>query len=219
MTKKKNEYFHTNEDKNRGVAAYVATGSFSKAAQITGVPENTLRNWSKQDWFPEEVRRLDQVDTDEIKSTFTRIAKRATVDLEDRLENGDEVVTKDGEIVRKKIAGKDLAIISAVSVDKRKHLMEQPASISIQNTHEKLLNLMQQFIKFSNAKDITPEAPDDQRTLIEQNHPDSETNSSVSQTTGGEKPSASASPFEPYPDGPSHSGGSFGPSSPGSSGR
>jgi transposase-like protein len=163
----KKEYFWTNEDKSRSVAAYVATGSFSKSSAITGIPENTIRSWAKQDWFGEEARRVDQTDSDELKSTFTRIAKRAALEVEDRLEHGDEVVTKDGEIIKKKIAGKDLAIISAVAADKRRQQLETPATVAIQSSQEKLISLMQSFIKFANAKEITQEKDYNAKDIFE----------------------------------------------------
>lgn len=153
-------YLHSNEDKSRGVAAYVATGSFTKAATLTGIAETTLRYWAKQDWFAEEAKRVDRQDTEELKAVFTRISKRASSELEDRLENGDEVITKDGEILKKKIPGKELAIIAAVAADKRKMQMEVPQTIAIQNSQEKLLSLMESFLRFANAKEIKQENAD-----------------------------------------------------------
>lgn len=158
---------HSNEDKQRGVAAYVATGSFTKAHAITGIPETTLRYWSKQDWFAEEARRVDRADTEELKSTFTRIAKRASSELEDRLERGDEVVTKEGEIVMKKIPGRELAIIAAVAADKRKQAMDTPATTNIQNTQEKLVSLMESFLKFASAKEVKHEKDNPPHNIID----------------------------------------------------
>lgn len=151
------KYFWKDADKSRGVAAYVSIGSFTKAAAITGIPENTLRLWSKQEWWAEESLRVVKVDSDELTSTFTRIAKKASAELEDRLDNGDEVLTKDGEIKMKKIPGRELAIIAAVAADKRKQGLEQPNLVPIQNQSEKLLTLMQEFLKYSNAKTIAGE--------------------------------------------------------------
>lgn len=155
----------SNEDKSRAVAAYVATGSFTKSAAITGIPENSIRNWAKQDWFGEEARRVDQTDSDELKSTFTRIAKKASLELEDRLENGDEFLDRNGEIQRKKVGGKDLAIIAAVATDKRKQQLETPQTVAIQSSQEKLISLMASFIKFANAKEIKQEKNYDEKVL------------------------------------------------------
>jgi transposase-like protein len=161
MPVKKKDHFHSNEDKSRAVAVYASLGSFTRAAAVTGIPENTIRYWSKQEWFAEELRRVDRADGEELKSSFTRIAKRATQELEDRLESGDEVVTKDGTIVKKKIAGKELAIIAAVAADKRKQQMDEPQVVALQNAQEKLLNLMESFMRFANAKEIKQEKPDE----------------------------------------------------------
>ncbi len=147
-------YFWKHEDKQRAVATYVATGSFTRTAAITGIPESSVRLWAKQDWWDEEVRRADRLDTDELKTVFTKIAKRATEELVDRIEHGDEVITKDGTPVRKKIGGKDLAVISGISADQRKKQLDAPHLVATQNSQEKLLSLMEQFLKFAKAKEI-----------------------------------------------------------------
>lgn len=155
LTKSKKEKpRRSNEDKGRAVAAYVATGSFGKAASITGVHENTLRHWSKQDWWDEECRRAKQADADELASTATAIAKRAFLELQDRLENGDVVLDKEGNPRNKPIGARDAAIIAAVAIDKRKVLLDTPNTVSVQNSTEKLANLMEQFVKFATAKEI-----------------------------------------------------------------
>jgi hypothetical protein len=152
--RKKGSVSHSNEDKSRGVSAYVSTGSFTKAAAITGLPETTLRFWSKQDWWDEECRRANQADADEIKSTATRIAKKAFGEVEERLQFGDTVLDKEGNLVRKPVSARDAAIIAAVAVDKRKVLLDQPNNVSVQNSTEKLAQLMEQFMKFASAKEI-----------------------------------------------------------------
>lgn len=185
-------YLHSNEDKSRGVAAYVATGSFTKASAVTGIPETTLRHWAKQDWFAEEAKRVDRQDTEELKAVFTRIAKRASQELEDRLENGDEVVTKEGDIIKKKIPGKELAIIGAVAADKRKQQMDTPQTVAIQNNQEKLLSLMESFIRFANAKEIKMEKINEQIIDMVQ-----EPASQDQGNTGGQTYDASPSSSDP----------------------
>jgi transposase-like protein len=174
--RKKGSQSHSNEDKSRGVSAYVSTGSFTKASRITGIPETTLRFWAKQDWWSEESHRANQADADELKSTATRIAKRAFVELEDRLENGEVVFDKEGNANVKKVSARDAAIIAAVAIDKRKVLLDQPNQVSIQNSTEKLASLMEQFMKFATAKEI----PVDRSSEIVVNESDSDSTDSTS---------------------------------------
>lgn len=157
---KKREYFHSNADKSRGVASYAGTGSFNQAASITGIAETTLRYWSKQDWWQEELLRVNKADSEELKTTFTRIAKKASVELEERLENGDEIVTKDGEIVKRRIPGKELAIIAAVAADKRRAEINTPNSVALESSAEKLIKLAEAFMRFNNAREIRHDAQD-----------------------------------------------------------
>lgn len=157
-SKSGNNYFWKPEDKHRGVAVYTSTGSFTKTAALTGIPEMTLRSWARQDWWSEESLRVKRADGEELQSAATRIAKRAFDVVEDRLENGDEVWI-DGELVNRKISGKDAAIIAGVAVDKRKQLLETPNVIAVQSSQEKLTHLMEEFLKFAKAKEIKNEGP------------------------------------------------------------
>lgn len=159
LTKAKgNGYNWGTGDKARAVAAYSVTGSFGKAAVATGIPEMTIRYWAKQDWFAEELKRADQADTDELKTVYTRIAKKAAASLEDRLEHGDEVLNKEGEVIRKQVAARDLAIITGVAADQRRKQMEAPTVVSVQSSDERLLNLLEKFTKFARAKELKGEA-------------------------------------------------------------
>lgn len=144
-------------DKARAVAAYSTVGSYSKAADLTGIPEMTMRYWAKQPWFLEEMHRVDQADNAELKTVYTKIIKKATMLLEERLDGGDEVVTKDGEIIKKAVSAKELAIISGIAMEKRKQAMETPSMVAIQNSAEKLLSLMHEFAKFNESRNIKPE--------------------------------------------------------------
>jgi hypothetical protein len=124
----------------------------------------TIRYWARQDWWQEELLRCDSQDSTELKSTFTKIAKKATELLEDRLEHGDEVITKDGEIVKRQIPGRELAIIAGVAADKRRMEMDQPNRVSVQSSTEKLAQLMEEFMKFAKAKPIKGEVIDVQES-------------------------------------------------------
>lgn len=140
---------YTEAQRNAAVAAYVTLGSFPKAAAVTGISESCIRLWAKEEWFQEAARRVGQEETDGIKATFTRIAQAASAGLEDRLEKGDEVVLKDGTIVNKKVAAKELAIIAGVAVDKRNTLMDKGTGGTIQNAEDRLMLLMKEFVAFT----------------------------------------------------------------------
>jgi transposase-like protein len=144
-------------DKARAVAAYCTVGSYSKAADLTGIPEMTLRYWGRQPWFLEEMHRADQAETLELKSIYTKIAKKATELLEKRIEDGDEVVTRDGDIVHRAVAAKDLAVISGIAMEKRKQAMDTPNIVATQNSVEKLNLLMAEFLKFNAARTLKHE--------------------------------------------------------------
>ena len=59
--------------------------------------------------------------------------------LKDRLRNSDAHIGKSGEIIRKPIGGRDIAVITGVLFDKRALLRHQPTSISGKVDTEKQL--------------------------------------------------------------------------------
>lgn len=114
----------------------------------------TIRYWGRQDWFAEELKRNDQAETEELKSVYTRIAKKAAIELEDRLETGDDVIDREGKVIQKRVAAKDLAIITGIAADQRRKQMDAPVSAPTQSSNEKLADLMREFIRFAKAKEV-----------------------------------------------------------------
>lgn len=133
----------------------MATGTFLGASEITGIPRPTLMAWAKQDWWDEKVKALAKLDTDQIKSISTRIAIAASNIVEDRLKNGEEVITKDGKVQIKQIGARDAAVIGAIYIDKRRQLQQDEQVQPTQNSQEKLVALMDEFARLAKASRTT----------------------------------------------------------------
>jgi hypothetical protein len=69
----------------------------------------------------------------ELDGAFTRIIHKATDELLDRLNNGDAVLI-DGEVRRKPVSARDLALISGIAHDKRALIRRQKLSLQRENT-------------------------------------------------------------------------------------
>lgn len=144
----------TDKDKQRAIQVYKATGAILKTCDITGIPYNTIHLWMKQQWWKEWLNRAKAEDTAELEDAATNIAKQAAGVISERLLNGDHVLTKDGDLVRKPVGAKDASIVLGISLQKRKELSEIPQREIQLGTAERLLKLVEQFANFATAKAI-----------------------------------------------------------------
>lgn len=144
----------TESDKRRAVTVYKSLGVMQKTSDITGIPYATLRFWQKQDWWKEYLLQERQEDDMELEVAATSIAKQAQDIVKERLENGDFVLDREGNLKRKPVSARDATLIEAIHLDKRSNLRDQPEIEQRTSTNERLLNLVEQFIKFTKAREI-----------------------------------------------------------------
>jgi transcriptional regulator with XRE-family HTH domain len=122
----------------QAAAYYLAYGTQERVADKTGIPATTIQKWRESEWWPSLINRAKLVQLDKLDATLSTAIDETSQELLDRIRNGDYVVLKrtdeDGnetaKMVRKPIGGKELAIIMAVSIDKRQLLRGLPTSIS-----------------------------------------------------------------------------------------
>jgi hypothetical protein len=83
----------------------------------------------KDDWADHvaEARRLKQ---EELDARLTEIIHKATEVMAEGLIYGDEVMSKTGEIVRRRVPAKDAAFIASILADKRTLIRGEPTSIT-----------------------------------------------------------------------------------------
>lgn len=142
------------EDHHRAISVFKGCGSLWKAAQITGIPYHTLYKWAGTEWWKEGLLSLKAEDSAVLEEATTSIAKQSATVVQERLTNGDFVLSRDGTVVRKPVSARDAAIILGVSMDKRKILSEAPHTENKLGINERLLKLVEQFVQFANAKEI-----------------------------------------------------------------
>lgn len=109
---------YSEQEKFKAVATYIGLGNLSATATELGFPYETLRTWKKQEWWKEYERAIKNEENAALSAKYRKIVKRVQEQLIDRLENGDEIVLKNGERIRVKVRAKDLALIGTVSTDK-----------------------------------------------------------------------------------------------------
>lgn len=130
---------------------FAATGRISETENLTGVPGHTIRDWLKQEWA---LKLLDEIRVENdyaVDAKFTQVIGEANELLLDRLRNGDEKLLRDGTRIKLAVPAKDLAIITAINVDKRQLLRGKPTSRSESVSESgRLQKLEQMFLKLAN---------------------------------------------------------------------
>lgn len=150
---------YTPEEKIEAVMAYMVTGTSRKASKICNIPEGTIRWWKSQAmWWEDVMRECRKKKQDELDAAFTNVIHIAVEALEDRVRNGNTVLTKDGGRVQVPMQGKEIAVSLAVIFDKRQLLRGDPTQ-KVERVTEKdrLDNLQRKFEEIArkvNAKEI-----------------------------------------------------------------
>jgi len=120
---------YTLEEKYEAAAAVVVSGTAEGASRQTGFPASTIRAWSQDEDFKILCQEVRAKYGDEIKGNLARIVKEGTVEIMDRIKDGDHVFDKKGNVIRKKMSGRDLTIATGTMFDKLRVIEGQPTHI------------------------------------------------------------------------------------------
>jgi len=107
------------ETRVNAAICWLVTGSVEKASVMSEIPERTIRDWIKQPWWDDVVDTAKGIKQKELDALWTGLIHKSADALRDRVDNGDSVLDKFGNIKKVPIKGKDLAFITAIAVDKR----------------------------------------------------------------------------------------------------
>src|SRR5664279_1514948 len=116
---------YSDQQRREAVASYLVLGAWRKVSDATHIPLRTLTDWSIQPWFGTLIAELRAEMGDELDGALSSIIHEGTSQLLDRLKNGDAVLVA-GEVKRKPVSARDLALVSAIAYDKRALVRQQP---------------------------------------------------------------------------------------------
>jgi hypothetical protein len=109
---------YSDQQRREAVTLYVLHGNWKRVSEICHIPERTLNDWSIQPWFATMLAELRAEKGAELDGIYTRILDEATEQLLDRVKHGDPILVK-GQIRRKPVSARDLALVAAITFDKR----------------------------------------------------------------------------------------------------
>lgn len=145
--------YYMKEELEHAAVIYLATGDYKVAASLSKVPEHQIRSATKTDWFREVAAQFREENKAQLDAKFSAIIDTALGELAERLANGDHVYNaRADKLVRKPVGAKELAIITAVNVDKRQLMRGEATSISQSNSTPKLEQLAERFERLANIR-------------------------------------------------------------------
>lgn len=167
---KGNRTHYTDKEKLNAVCTYAVTGNSRRCAEIVKIPEGTIRAWKDTQWWSEAMSRVVAEKDESLTFELAALVDKAVKEVNDRLDNGNYIYdTKRGEMKRKPIDAKELAIVTAIAIDKQQLLRGKPTNRTESiSQSERLKDLQDQFRQFTKAKTIDQEVEIVEAEIVEE---------------------------------------------------
>lgn len=131
---------YTHEQKISAATQYVSVGNINRLSQMVGMPQRTLEDWTKTEWWHELTTRIREEKKPEYDAMFSRLIETSAQVIEKQLKKGN-------------VKARDAATIMGISFDKRQILNNQPTNIS-SNIGSKELDKLRQLFEEQALKTI-----------------------------------------------------------------
>jgi hypothetical protein len=132
------------------VRLYLTCGSLASVSRKLDTPIYELQKLAKTQWWTDELGRLRRIEQAELDAKLSDILGSALTKLVDRMENGEEVMDKEGFIHRKAISAATLCRIAETVFDKRQLIRGLPTAVT--NEGSKLTELAEKLEKLGLAQ-------------------------------------------------------------------
>lgn len=109
---------YTEEDKYKAAVLYYLYHNFREVERQTGIAWSTVKYWSEQGWWVDMMEHIVRENRAKIRSAGNELIKLSMEAVKDRLENGDVVLDKRNQQVRKPVALRDALLVSLSWLDK-----------------------------------------------------------------------------------------------------
>ena len=123
------------------------------------IPRRTIGNWIQSNWGVEILAEIRHEKGEELDANLTKLIDAAYEQAQDRIENGDYRVTKDGKLFRVPMGGYQLVISGSTAYDKRQLHRNQPTAIAGKATS--IADLAKEFNQLASLKVVSVQNPSD----------------------------------------------------------
>lgn len=132
---------YTDEQRREAMSHYALLGNAQKVSDLTSIPRRTINDWTKTEWGVGLLASIRLEKSDEIDAIISNTLEKSSQALLDRIDNGDDVITSNGEHDRQLMRGRDLATVFGIMFDKRQIIRNLPTSIKAESTDTRLNSL------------------------------------------------------------------------------
>lgn len=153
----RNPSFYSQTTKVDAATVYAVYGDLTQVSELLSVPESVLRGWKQEPWWIELQKQVYSEQNEKLAARISGVLNTTLTHLEDRLENGDEVLNqRTGEVITKKVDASVLAKMFEGLSHQRRITRGEPTSISAKvGIDDRLIKLQDAFLKFAASKEIT----------------------------------------------------------------
>ena len=152
--------WYNENDRIEAASVYALTGNAKRVEEITGIPSDRVRQWKTTEWWPQIIDRIRAEKDDELDVKLTKMIDKSVQAINDRLDKGDyQYDVRTGELKRKPLGGKEVAVMTSIFVDKRE-LLRKKVDKKVEETTitDRLKKLSEEFTKFVKMRTIEGEA-------------------------------------------------------------
>jgi len=132
---------YSDEDMRRAALEYSIHGNITRVSEITNIPDSTLCDWKKHDWWDTLIGEYRERNKDLIDAQLEQLAIKGFQAMHDRIDHGDTYITKDGKQARKPVSLRDVSTASGIAYDKLRLHRNQATTIRAESTDARLTQL------------------------------------------------------------------------------
>lgn len=144
---------------DQAAAVWVSTKDERQVAAILGCTINDVKRLAPRAWWRELCEDVYARHRAIIDSRLDTIVDRATQELLERLEHGNEHIDRDGQLHRVRVSAKDCAIILGTALDRRR---EQRSAATDQDRLGRIAALL-----YRAASAVSSELSADDRPIVQ----------------------------------------------------
>lgn len=132
---------YSDDDRRQAITEYAVYGHIPTVSKNLNIPETTLTDWRKKDWWEAALEEVRDLNKDVIDAHLTGLVISGFKSMQDRIDNGDHYVTKDGDHARIPVKLRDVSTASGIAYDKLRLHRNQPTSIKAESADSRLNSL------------------------------------------------------------------------------
>ena len=156
----RNPKWYSQDKKVDACTLYAVYGNLEEVQKLTDVPIAQLRLWKQEPWWIEITKQVYVEQNENLSARISTTLDKALIELNDRLENGDTVVTASGKSVIRPVDAKVLTSLFDSLVHRRQVVRGEPTSIHANiGVDDRLDKLAEAFTRFAAAKEVYQELP------------------------------------------------------------